>query len=62
MPPRQTEPFSPSAFGISHLSTSSGKRRRVHTPESSLQRMLRLLGYFTAEEMVGNLIHLEQFK
>jgi predicted nuclease of predicted toxin-antitoxin system len=27
-----------------------------------LQRMLRLLDYFTAEEMVCNFVHLEQFK
>ena len=27
-----------------------------------LQRMLRLVNHFTAEEMVGNLVHLEQFK
>jgi len=27
-----------------------------------LQRMLRLLNHFTAEEMLGNLVHLEQFK
>jgi len=27
-----------------------------------LQRMLRLLNHFTAEELVGNLVHLEQFK
>ena len=26
-----------------------------------LQRMLRLLNHFTAEEMVGNLVHLDQF-
>jgi predicted nuclease of predicted toxin-antitoxin system len=29
---------------------------------SLLQRMLRLLNHFTAEEMVGNFVHLEQFK
>jgi predicted nuclease of predicted toxin-antitoxin system len=27
-----------------------------------LQRMLRLLNRFTAEEMIANLVHLEQFK
>jgi predicted nuclease of predicted toxin-antitoxin system len=27
-----------------------------------LQRMLRLLNHFTAEEMIGNFVHLEQFK
>src|SRR5262249_39826761 len=27
-----------------------------------LARMLRLLNHFTAEEMVGNFVHLEQFK
>ncbi len=27
-----------------------------------LQRMLRLLNHFTAEEMLANLVHLEQFK
>ena len=27
-----------------------------------LQRMLRLLDHFTREEMVGNYVHLEQFK
>jgi predicted nuclease of predicted toxin-antitoxin system len=27
-----------------------------------LQRMLRFLNHFTAEEMVGNFVHLEQFK
>jgi predicted nuclease of predicted toxin-antitoxin system len=27
-----------------------------------LQRMLRLLNHFSAEEMLGNLVHLEQFK
>jgi hypothetical protein len=27
-----------------------------------LQRMLRFLNQFTAEEMVGNFVHLEQFK
>src|SRR5712692_2736597 len=27
-----------------------------------VQRMLRLLNHFTAEEMVNNLVHLEQFK
>jgi predicted nuclease of predicted toxin-antitoxin system len=27
-----------------------------------LQRMLRLLNHFTAQEMVGNFVHLEQFK
>ena len=27
-----------------------------------LQRMLRLLNHFTAEEMTGNIVHLEQFK
>jgi predicted nuclease of predicted toxin-antitoxin system len=27
-----------------------------------LQRMLRLLDHFTAEQMVGNFVHLEQFK
>lgn len=27
-----------------------------------LQRMLRLLNHFTAEEMISNLVHLEQFK
>jgi hypothetical protein len=27
-----------------------------------LQRTLRLLNHFTAEEMVNNLVHLEQFK
>ena len=27
-----------------------------------LQRMLRLLNHFTAEEMAGNFVHLEQFK
>jgi predicted nuclease of predicted toxin-antitoxin system len=27
-----------------------------------LERMLRLLNHFTAEEMVGNLVHLVQFK
>jgi len=27
-----------------------------------LQRMLRLLNHFTREEMIGNLVHLEQFK
>jgi predicted nuclease of predicted toxin-antitoxin system len=27
-----------------------------------LQRMLRLLNHFTAEEMRGNFVHLEQFK
>jgi predicted nuclease of predicted toxin-antitoxin system len=29
---------------------------------SLLQRMLRLLNHFTAEEMVSNFVHLEQFK
>lgn len=29
---------------------------------SLLRRMLTLLNHFTAEEMVGNLVHLEQFK
>ena len=27
-----------------------------------LPRMLRLLNHFSAEEMLGNLVHLEQFK
>jgi len=27
-----------------------------------LQRILRLLNHFTADEMVGNFVHLEQFK
>ena len=27
-----------------------------------LQRMLRLLNHFTADEMAGNFVHLEQFK
>jgi hypothetical protein len=27
-----------------------------------LQRMLRLLNQFTAEEMINNIVHLEQFK
>jgi hypothetical protein len=27
-----------------------------------LQRLLRLLNHFTAEEMVSNFVHLEQFK
>jgi predicted nuclease of predicted toxin-antitoxin system len=27
-----------------------------------LERMLRLLDYFSADEMVGNFVHLEQFK
>jgi predicted nuclease of predicted toxin-antitoxin system len=27
-----------------------------------LQRMLRLLNHFTTDEMIGNLVHLEQFK
>ena len=27
-----------------------------------LQRMLRLLNHFTGEEMIGNFVHLEQFK
>jgi predicted nuclease of predicted toxin-antitoxin system len=27
-----------------------------------LQRMLRLLNHFSAEEMTGNIVHLEQFK
>jgi predicted nuclease of predicted toxin-antitoxin system len=27
-----------------------------------LQRMLRLLNHFTKEEMIGNFVHLEQFK
>ncbi|HXG11293.1 MAG TPA: DUF5615 family PIN-like protein [Gemmataceae bacterium] len=27
-----------------------------------LERMLRLLNHFTAEEMIGNFVHLEQFK
>ncbi len=27
-----------------------------------LQRMLRLLNHFTREEMIGNFVHLEQFK
>jgi predicted nuclease of predicted toxin-antitoxin system len=27
-----------------------------------LERLLRLLNHFTAEEMVGNFVHLEQFK
>jgi len=27
-----------------------------------LQRMLRLLNHFTAEELVGNFVHMEQFK
>jgi predicted nuclease of predicted toxin-antitoxin system len=27
-----------------------------------LQRMLRLLDHFTADELTGNLVHLEQFK
>lgn len=27
-----------------------------------LQRMLRLLNHFTAEELIGNFVHLEQFK
>lgn len=27
-----------------------------------LQRMLRLLNHFTAEEMLGNFVHLKQFK
>jgi predicted nuclease of predicted toxin-antitoxin system len=27
-----------------------------------LQRLLRLLDHFTAEEMVGNFVHLEQFR
>ncbi len=27
-----------------------------------LERMLRLLNHFTAEDMVGNFVHLEQFK
>ena len=27
-----------------------------------LERMLRLLNHFTAEDLVGNLVHLEQFK
>jgi hypothetical protein len=27
-----------------------------------LQRMLRLLNQFSREEMVGNFVHLEQFK
>jgi predicted nuclease of predicted toxin-antitoxin system len=27
-----------------------------------LQRMLRLLNHFTAEEMIANFVHLEQFK
>jgi predicted nuclease of predicted toxin-antitoxin system len=29
---------------------------------SLLQRMLRLLNHFSADEMVNNLVHLEQFK
>lgn len=27
-----------------------------------LRRMLRLLNHFTAEEMVSNIVHLQQFK
>jgi len=27
-----------------------------------LERLLRLLNHFTAEEMIGNFVHLEQFK
>ena len=27
-----------------------------------LRRMLRLLNHFSAEEMIGNFVHLEQFK
>jgi hypothetical protein len=27
-----------------------------------LQRVLRLLNHITAEEMINNLVHLEQFK
>ena len=43
--------------------------RRLQTPFIAeprvgllLQRMLRLLNHFTAEEMVANFVHLEQFK
>jgi len=27
-----------------------------------LQRLLRLLNHFSAQEMIGNFVHLEQFK
>lgn len=39
---------------------SQQKGRRQYGP--LLQRMLRLLNHFSADEMIGNLAHLEQFK
>lgn len=50
------------AAGRSHagiiVSQQLGSRQYVVL----LQRMLRLLNHFTAEEMLANLVHLEQFK
>ncbi len=48
--------------GRSHagIVVSQQMGRRQYGP--LLQRMLRLLNHFSAVEMIGNLVHLEQFK
>jgi predicted nuclease of predicted toxin-antitoxin system len=50
------------AAGRPHAGIIVSQQLRSREYGQLLQRMLRLLNHFTAEEMVGNLVHLEQFK
>jgi hypothetical protein len=42
--------------------SSSRNSSAVATMASCCSEMLRLLDHFTADEMVSNIVHLEQFK
>jgi hypothetical protein len=50
------------AAGQSHAGIVVSQQLGGRQYGSLFQRMQRLLNYFSAEQMVGNFVHLEQFK
>ena len=50
------------AAGRSHAGIVVSRQLGSRQYGSLLQRMLRLLDHFTADELAGNVVHLEQFK
>lgn len=50
------------AAGRSHAGIIVSQQLGSRQYRLLLERMLRLLNHFTAEEMLSNLVHLEQFK
>ena len=50
------------AAGRTHAGIIVSQQLGIRQYGLLLQRMLRLLNHFSAEQMIGNFVHLEQFK